>query len=88
MGKATVYYKEGFDGRSAELEFGDYDEDDLRRLNIDKDTISSLKVDDDAKITLYGQEHFRRPMATYYEDEKDLGSIHNRTESIRVERRV
>lgn len=85
--KATVYYKEDFDGRSAELDFGSYTVDQLRALNIDPNTISSLKVDSDAKITLYDGGNFDRPMATYFEDEKDLGSIHNRTASIRVERR-
>lgn len=62
--------------------------DRLREWNIDLNTISSLMVESDTKITLHNGGHFDRPMATFYENEKDLGSIHNRTARVKVERRV
>lgn len=82
---ATVYADQSFQGASQPLGIGSFDMDKLRLGN---DAISSIKVPDGLRVTVFADQHFSGTRNSYYTDVAALHVWNDRISSIIVEQVV
>lgn len=58
LGSVTLYEHCDFNGKSVQLDFGDYTMDDLKKRGIDNDSVSSIKVTGRLAAILYEHDNF------------------------------
>lgn len=80
-----IYADAGFQGSSASLEVGDYNMNDLAARGIPNDAISSLRVPDGYRVTLYNDIDYRGGLAVYFEDASSIGFFNDKATSLKVE---
>lgn len=85
---ATVYQHSNYKGRSQKLDQGKYNCADLKKKGaIGDDCISSLKVSDGYKITLFHDPNYKKKPKSFLKDTTYVGNdINDKTSSIIVEK--
>ena len=79
---ATIYEHANFQGRSMALDVGRYD---MRQLTIGNDQLSSARVRQGYKLTLYQHAGFAGNTVSYTSDVSFVGGFNDQTSSIVVE---
>lgn len=82
---ATVYVDADYKGTSLGLPEGEYSSDDLDLYGVGKGEISSLKVLEGYKVTLYSEDGLGGESVSYTSDTNTFGSFNDKTYSIKVE---
>lgn len=83
--RVVIYQHPDYQGSSQELREGSYD---LGSLTMGNNVLSSLKVSDGMKVTLYEEENFKGTERSFIEDTPNMTTYNfdNKTSSIKVER--
>ena len=84
--KATVYENSNHSGWSVALSEGRYDYGTMISKGIKNDQISSVKVADGYKVTLYNDERFAGNKKTLFTDASGLGDFNDKTSAIVIEK--
>ena len=86
-GVATVYEHSNYGGRAVSLEEGSYDYKDILAKGIANDQISSLRVSDGYKVTIYDDEGFKGTSKEFTSDASYVGDeMNDKTSSIKIEK--
>ena len=86
-GVATVYEHSNYGGRAVSLEEGSYDYKDILAKGIVNDQISSLRVSDGYKVTIYDDEGFKGKSKEFTSDASYVGDeMNDKTSSIKIEK--
>ena len=84
--KATFYENSNYSGWSVALSEGRYDYGTMISKGIKNDQISSVKVADGYKVTLYNDERFAGSKKTLFTDASGLGDFNDKTSEIVIEK--
>ena len=84
--KATFYENSNYSGWSVALSEGRYDYGTMISKGIKNDQISSIKVADGYKVTLYNDEGFAGSKKTLLTDASGLGDFNDKTSAIVIEK--
>lgn len=84
--KATFYENSNYSGWSVALSEGRYDYGTMISKGIKNDQISSVKVADGYKVTLYNDERFAGNKKTLFTDASGLGDFNDKTSAIVIEK--
>ena len=84
--KATFYENSNYNGWSVALSEGRYDYGTMISKGIKNDQISSVKVADGYKVTLYNDERFAGSKKTLFTDASGLGDFNDKTSAIAIEK--
>lgn len=84
--KATFYENSNYSGWSVALSEGRYDYGTMISKGIKNDQISSVKVADGYKVTLYNDERFAGSKKTLFTDASSLGDFNDKTSAIVIEK--
>ena len=84
--KATFYENSNYSGWSVALSEGRYDYGTMVSKGIKNDQISSVKVADGYKVTLYNDERFAGSKKTLFTDASGLGDFNDKTSAIVIEK--
>ena len=84
--KATFYENSNYSGWSVALSEGRYDYGTMISKGIKNDQISSVKVADGYKVTLYNDERFAGSEKTLFTDASGLGDFNDKTSAIVIEK--
>ena len=84
--KATFYENSNYSGWSVALSEGRYDYGTMISKGIKNDQISSVKVADGYKVTLYNDERFAGSKKTLFTDASGLGDFNDKTSAIAIEK--
>ena len=84
--KATFYENSNYSGWSVALSEGRYDYGTMISKEIKNDQISSVKVADGYKVTLYNDERFAGSKKTLFTDASGLGDFNDKTSAIVIEK--
>ena len=84
--KATFYENSNYSGWSVALSEGRYDYGTMISKGIKNDQISSIKVADGYKVTLYNDERFAGSKKTLFTDASGLGDFNDKTSAIVIEK--
>ena len=84
--KATFYENSNYSGWSVALSEGRYDYGTMISKGIKNDQISSVKVADGYKVTLYNDERFAGSKKTLFTDASGLGDFNDKTSAIVIEK--
>lgn len=84
--KATFYENSNYNGWSVALSEGRYDYGTMISKGIKNDQISSVKVADGYKVTLYNDERFAGSKKTLFTDASGLGDFNDKTSAIVIEK--
>ena len=84
--KATFYENSNYSGWSVALSEGRYDYGTMVSKGIKNDQISSVKVADGYKVTLYNDERFAGSKKTLFTDAPGLGDFNDKTSAIVIEK--
>ena len=84
--KATFYENSNYSGWSVALSEGRYDYGTMISKGIKNDQISSVKVADGYKVTLYNDERFAGSKKTLLTDASGLGDFNDKTSAIVIEK--
>lgn len=84
--KATFYENSNYSGWSVALSEGRYDYGTMISKGIKNDQISSVKVADGYKVTLYNDERFAGSKKTLFTDASGLGDFNDKTLAIVIEK--
>ena len=84
--KATFYENSNYSGWSVALSEGRYDYSTMISKGIKNDQISSVKVADGYKVTLYNDERFAGSKKTLFTDASGLGDFNDKTSAIVIEK--
>ena len=84
--KATFYENSNYSGWSVALSEGRYDYGTMVSKGIKNDQISSVKVADGYKVTLYNDERFAGSIKTLFTDASGLGDFNDKTSAIVIEK--
>ena len=84
--KATFYDNSNYSGWSVALSEGRYDYGTMISKGIKNDQISSVKVADGYKVTLYNDERFAGSKKTLFTDASGLGDFNDKTSAIVIEK--
>ena len=84
--KATFYENSNYSGWSVALSEGRYDYGTMIYKGIKNDQISSVKVADGYKVTLYNDERFAGSKKTLFTDASGLGDFNDKTSAIVIEK--
>ena len=84
--KATFYENSNYSGWSVALSEGRYDYGTMISKGIKNDQISSIKVADGYKVTLYNDERFAGSKKTLLTDASGLGDFNDKTSAIVIEK--
>ena len=84
--KATFYENSNYSGWSVALSEGRYDYGTMFSKGIKNDQISSVKVADGYKVTLYNDERFAGSKKTLFTDASGLGDFNDKTSAIVIEK--
>ena len=86
-GVATLYEHSNYGGRAVSLEEGSYDYKDILAKGIVNDQISSLRVSDGYKVTIYDDEGFKGTSKEFTSDASYVGNeMNDKTSSIKIEK--
>ena len=86
-GVATFYEHSNYGGWAVSLEEGSYDYKDILAKGIVNDQISSLRVSDGYKVTIYDDEGFKGTSKEFTGDASYVGNeINDKTSSIKIEK--
>ena len=86
-GVATFYEHSNYGGWAVSLEEGSYDYKDILAKGIVNDQISSLRVSDGYKVTIYDDEGFKGKSKEFTGDASYVGNeINDKTSSIKIEK--
>ena len=86
-GVATLYEHSNYGGRAVSLEEGLYDYKDILAKGIANDQISSLRVSDGYKVTIYDDEGFKGTSKEFTSDASYVGNeMNDKTSSIKIEK--
>ena len=86
-GVATLYEHSNYGGRAVSLEEGSYDYKDILAKGIVNDQISSLRVSDGYKVTIYDDEGFKGTSKEFTSDASYVGDeMNDKTSSIKIEK--
>ena len=86
-GVATLYEHSNYGGRAVSLEEGSYDYKDILEKGIVNDQISSLRVSDGYKVTIYDDEGFKGTSKEFTSDASYVGDeMNDKTSSIKIEK--
>ena len=86
-GVATLYEHSNYGGRAVSLEEGSYDYKDILAKGIAYDQISSLRVSDGYKVTIYDDEGFKGTSKEFTSDASYVGNeMNDKTSSIKIEK--
>ena len=84
--KATFYENSNYSGWSVALSEGRYDCGTMVSKGIKNDQISSVKVADGYKVTLYNDERFAGSKKTLFTDASGFGDFNDKTSAIVIEK--
>lgn len=86
-GVATLYEHSNYGGLAVSLEEGAYDYKDILAKGIVNDQISSLRVSDGYKVTIYDDEGFKGKSKEFTSDASYVGDeMNDKTSSIKIEK--
>ena len=86
-GVATLYEHSNYGGRAVSLEEGSYDYKDILAKGIVNDQISSLRVSNGYKVTIYDDEGFKGKSKEFTGDASYVGDeMNDKTSSIKIEK--
>ena len=86
-GVATLYEHSNYGGWAVSLEEGSYDYKDILAKGIANDQISSLRVSDGYKVTIYDDEGFKGTSKEFTSDALYVGNeMNDKTSSIKIEK--
>ena len=86
-GVATLYEHSNYGGRAVSLEEGSYDYKDILAKGIVNDQISSLRVSNGYKVTIYDDEGFKGTSKEFTSDASYVGNeMNDKTSSIKIEK--
>ena len=86
-GVATLYEHSNYGGWTVSLEEGSYDYKDILAKGIVNDQISSLRVSDGYKVTIYDDEGFKGTSKEFTSDASYVGDeMNDKTSSIKIEK--
>ena len=86
-GVATLYEHSNYGGWAVSLEEGSYDYKDILAKGIANDQISSLRVSDGYKVTIYDDEGFKGKSKEFTSDASYVGDeMNDKTSSIKIEK--
>ena len=86
-GVATFYEHSNYGGWTVSLEEGSYDYKDILAKGIANDQISSLRVSDGYKVTIYDDEGFKGTSKEFTSDASYVGNeMNDKTSSIKIEK--
>jgi len=86
-GVATLYEHSNYGGRAVSLEEGSYDYKDILAKGIVNDQISSLRVSNGYKVTIYDDEGFKGTSKEFTSDASYVGDeMNDKTSSIKIEK--
>ena len=86
-GVATFYEHSNYGGWAVSLEEGSYDYKDILAKGIVNDQISSLRVSDGYKVTIYDDEGFKGTSKEFTSDASNVGDeMNDKTSSIKIEK--
>ena len=86
-GVATLYEHSNYGGWAVSLEEGSYDYKDILAKGIANDQISSLRVSDGYKVTIYDDEGFKGTSKEFTSDASYVGNeMNDKTSSIKIEK--
>ena len=86
-GVATLYEHSNYGGWRVSLEEGSYDYKDILAKGIANDQISSLRVSDGYKVTIYDDEGFKGKSKEFTSDASYVGDeMNDKTSSIKIEK--
>ena len=86
-GVATLYEHSNYGGWTVSLEEGSYDYKDILAKGIANDQISSLRVSDGYKVTIYDDEGFKGTSKEFTSDASYVGNeMNDKTSSIKIEK--
>ena len=86
-GVATLYEHSNYGGWAVSLEEGSYDYKDILAKGIVNDQISSLRVSDGYKVTIYDDEGFKGTSKEFTSDASYVGNeMNDKTSSIKIEK--
>ena len=86
-GVATLYEHSNYGGRAVSLEEGSYDYKDILAKGIVNDQISSLRVSNGYKVTIYDDEGFKGKSKEFTSDASYVGDeMNDKTSSIKIEK--
>ena len=86
-GVATLYEHSNYGGLAVSLEEGSYDYKDILAKGIVNDQISSLRVSDGYKVTIYDDEGFKGKSKEFTSDASYVGDeMNDKTSSIKIEK--
>ena len=86
-GVATLYEHSNYGGWAVSLEEGSYDYKDILAKGIANDQISSLRVSDGYKVTIYDDEGFKGTSKEFTRDASYVGNeMNDKTSSIKIEK--
>ena len=86
-GVATLYEHSNYGGRAVSLEEGSYDYKDILAKGIANDQISSLRVSDGYKVTIYDDEGFKGTSKEFTSDASYVGNeMNDKTSSMKIEK--
>ena len=86
-GVATLYEHSNYGGLAVSLEEGAYDYKDILAKGIVNDQISSLRVSDGYKVTIYDEEGFKGKSKEFTSDASYVGDeMNDKTSSIKIEK--
>ena len=86
-GVATLYEHSNYGGWTVSLEEGSYDYKDILAKGITNDQISSLRVSDGYKVTIYDDEGFKGKSKEFTSDASYVGDeMNDKTSSIKIEK--
>ena len=86
-GVATLYEHSNYGGWAVSLEEGSYDYKDILAKGIVNDQISSLRVSDGYKVTIYDDEGFKGKSKEFTSDASYVGDeMNDKTSSIKIEK--
>ena len=86
-GVATLYEHSNYGGWAVSLEEGSYDYKDILAKGIVNDQISSLRVSDGYKVTIYDDEGFKGKLKEFTSDASYVGDeMNDKTSSIKIEK--
>ena len=86
-GVATLYEHANYGGRAVSLEEGSYDYKDILAKGIVNDQISSLRVSNGYKVTIYDDEGFKGKSKEFTSDASYVGDeMNDKTSSIKIEK--
>ena len=84
-GVATLYEHSNYGGWAVSLEEGSYDYKDILAKGIVNDQISSLRVSDGYKVTIYDDEGFKGKSKEFTSDASYVGDeMNDKTSSIKI----